>query len=116
MAAWVTVLDLKTDLNVDLTDTRDDVAYQDVLSAAVDFVERVRPGFNYGADPSSELPDPTEDLKLGTIRLATRWISRRKSPDGLIGMQELGQFRVPNVDPDIERLLGIGRYRGPVIA
>jgi hypothetical protein len=28
---------------------------------------------------------------------------------------DLGSARVPSVDPDIERLLGIGRYRGPMV-
>jgi hypothetical protein len=31
-------------------------------------------------------------------------------------MAELGAARIPSFDPDIERLLKIGRYRGPVFA
>ncbi|HEY0638712.1 MAG TPA: hypothetical protein VGD67_13765 [Pseudonocardiaceae bacterium] len=110
--------ELKTDLDTSAAgdDTRDDVALQVVLDAAVEFVQRVRPSFNYDADPLSELPDPPADLRLGTLRLASRWHTRRRSPDALVAMAELGAARVPSFDPDIERLLGIGRYRGPVFA
>jgi len=97
----------------------DNVRLQQVLDAAVAFVERVRSGdYNFAGDPDSELPDPGKDaqLVLGTLRLARRWHERRRSPDGLVDMGELGSSRIPSVDPDIERLLGIGRFRGPVFA
>ena len=56
------------------------------------------------------LPVPGSDFELGTIRLAGRWFTRRRSPDGLVSMAELGGARVPSFDPDIERLLRIGRH------
>lgn len=59
---------------------------------------------------------PPPDLHLGTLRLAGRWHTRRRSPDGLVAMAELGMGRVPSFDPDIERLLKIGRFRGAVFA
>jgi hypothetical protein len=106
--------DLKDDLG--LTDSRDDATLAPVLEAAIAFVERVhRSRFNFGdADPT--LPDPPPNVWLGTLRLAARWHNRRRSPDGLIDMGELGSARIPTVDPDIERLLRIGRYAKPVIA
>lgn len=113
MAAWVSLLDLKADLGVE--DERDDDALRDVLAAAVAFVERMRPEFDY-THPVITGFGPPEDVRLGTIRLAGRWHTRRRSPDGLVQMAELGASRVPSFDPDIERLLGIGRYRKPVIA
>lgn len=108
--------DLKEDLKIEEADTRDDERLQVVLDASIAFVERVCSSFNYDADPLSDLPDPSGDLFLGTIRLAGRWHIRRRSPDGLIQMAELGASRVPSFDPDIERLLGIGRFAKPVIA
>jgi len=111
--AWPPTLDdLKSDLNID--DTRDDVQLTTVLNAAVSFVERVRPDLDYAEVPEGEAP--TNDVILGTIRLAGRWHTRRRSPDGLVNMAELGASRVPGIDPDIERLLSIGRYVKPVIA
>lgn len=120
--AWPpSVEDLKLDMRVDAvadaeTYTRDDDALELTLDAAVAFVTRVRSRFNYAADPGSDLPDPPADLILGTLRLAGRWHARRRSPDALVSMAELGASRIPSFDPDVERLLKIGRYRGPVFA
>lgn len=109
--------ELKADMGIDAADTRDDDRLTVQLAAAVAFVERVRGGsFNFTGAVLSDLPDPTADLTLGTLRLTARWHTRRRSPDALVSMGELGSVRVPSFDPDIERLLGIGRYRGSVIA
>lgn len=115
---WPPTLDeLKDDLKIALTDTRDDTVLQRQLDASVTFVQRVRVGsFNFDADPTSTLPAPTADLELGTIRLAGRWFTRRRSPDALIAMADSASSRVPSFDPDIDRQLGIGRFRGPVFA
>lgn len=59
---------------------------------------------------------PDSQLKLGTVRLAARWYSRRLTPTALIELGDLGGARIPSFDPDIERLLRIGKYRAPVIA
>ena len=110
--AWPPPLDeLKVDMKIESTDTRDDARLQATLDAAVAFVERVRPEFNYTADALSDLPDPTADLRLGTLRLAWRWHTRGRSPDMLIQLAEMGASRVPSFDPDIERLLRIGRHQ-----
>lgn len=108
---------LKDDLGIDEVDTRDDARLSSMLDAAVAFVQRVHAGgFDFTGDVGSTLPTPDADLVTGTLRLAGRWHTRRRSPDGLVAMAELGAARVPSFDPDIERLLRVGRYRGPVIA
>lgn len=114
--AWVELPDLKADLGIDEADDRDDERLQVMLDAALAFAARVRPEFNWDEESGSDSPDPTNDVRLGVIRLAGRWHTRRRSPDALIDMGELGAARVPSFDPDIERLLGIGKYRGPVVA
>lgn len=96
------------------TDSRDDVALQDALDAAVDWVEDARAGdFDFGDDPT--LPEPPYRVFRGTIQLAKRWVNRLNSPDGLVDMGELGAARIPSVDPDIERQLGVGRWRRPLV-
>jgi hypothetical protein len=115
--SWPPALDaLKDDLGVN--DSRDDERLQRVLDAAVAFVERVHAGgYDFGTDDSDPpLPTPSSDIELGTVRLAGRWHIRRRSPDGLIQMGDLGTARVTSYDVDIDRLLRIGRYRGSVIA
>lgn len=105
---------LKADLGI--TDDRDDDGLQTQLDAALSFAHEVRADLNWDSDPDSELPAPTATHELGVIRLAGRWWTRRRSPDGLVQSNELGSSRIPSVDPDIERMLGIGRYRNPVFA
>ncbi|MDN5929484.1 MAG: phage gp6-like head-tail connector protein [Pseudonocardia sp.] len=106
---------LKLDMRI--TDERDDAPLQLVLDAAVAWVaERRRSSFNFDGDLGSALPDPTASIELGTLRLAARWHARRRSPDALIEVAEFGASRIPAFDIDIERLLGIGRYRKSVVA
>lgn len=116
-----TVADLREDLGLTASDTiaGDDARLSSVLAAAISYVERVRAGaFDFG-DPAGLaplLPRPGDDLCLGAVRLAGRYHTRRRSPDGLVSAGELGNSRVPLLDSDIERLLGIGRFARPVIA
>lgn len=120
---WVTLDELKNELadGEDVGDERpedpaDDERLQRVLDAAVAFVERVRKGqFNFDRDPLCDLPAPDADLKLGTLMLARRWDTRRRSPDGLVTMVDQGQARVLSFDPDIDRLLRLGRHARPVV-
>lgn len=122
MATWAngaivnapTIADVKTDASI--TDTRDDARLQMVLDAAIAKVVELRTDLNFAADPLSAAPYPDHDVWLGTVRLAHRWHVRRRSPDAAISMGDLGTSRVPMIDMDIERLLGIGRFSGPVFA
>ena len=120
MRAWPPQLDdLRAELELTEGDERpgDAQRLQAVLDAAVAYVARVRgSSVNLTGAPGSGLPGPDGDLLLGTLRLAARWHTRRRSPEGLLAMGELGAARVPSVDPDIERLLRIGRFARSVIA
>lgn len=108
---------LKGDLNIPSNDERDDSHLQLQLDAAVAFVETVHDGrYNFDGDVLVDLPAPNAGIRLGTLRLAGRWHTRRRSPDALIQMGELGAARVPSFDPDIDRLLRIGRFAPAVIA
>ncbi|OLT46486.1 hypothetical protein BJF85_16720 [Saccharomonospora sp. CUA-673] len=111
MPGWLTLADLKAEMDIDESDTRDDERLETALEAAEVFVERVRRGdFNFDQDPASDLPAPTADVRLGTLMLARRWNTRRRSPDGMVSMSEQGTATVVANDPDIARLLRIGRH------
>jgi len=116
----VTLENLKEDLKIDANDTREDGRMAGDLASAIAYVTRVRRGaFQFDPlDPAQwDLPLPTEDICLGTLRLAGRWVKRRRSPDGIVAVsQEMGTGRVPSFDADIDRMLGIGRHQGPVFA
>lgn len=107
-----TVTDVRADAGLTgaALDADDETALTTRTAAAIAFVQRVRPDFNYTYDPTSCLDDPSDDVWQGTVMLARRLFDRRRSPDGLIDMGDLGLGRVPSVDPDIERMLGIGRF------
>ena len=113
-----TLAQLKSDLNIDPDDTEQDIELGRQLDAAITFVEDRRgDSFNFHDESLVELPDPTRLLALGTIRLAGRWNARKRSQDGLVVMgPDMGSSRVPSFDPDIDRMLGIGRFSGPQFA
>lgn len=114
---WPPLLaDLKTDAGVPPDNTDDDANLLTDLASAVAYVQRVRPTFNYTNDPVSDDCPVTDDLWAGTLAYARRLFTRRRSPDGVISMGDLGVGRVPTVDPDIDRMLGIGRFAEPVTA
>lgn len=117
MTDWPPTLDqLKVEVGAD--DQRDDLALQAQLDAAMSFVRRVHDG-RYEFDlifGVSGLPYPGAEIVLGTLRLAARWYARRRSPDGLVAMGDLGSTLIPGFDTDLERMLEIGRYGGSVIA
>lgn len=121
MSVWPPQLgDLRSELEQTEDDARpgDGPRLQRVLDAAVAYVESVR-GSTVGFTPAALAagrPAPDADLVLGTLRLAARWHTRRRSPDGLVGMGELGSARVPVIDPDIQQLLRIGRFARSVVA
>lgn len=109
--------EVKDEMKLEPGDRRDDRRIARELAAAVAFVERVHASrYDFHDESGSGRPSPTADLALGTMRLAIRWVARGRSQDGLIDMGELGSTRVPSFDPDIDRLLQIGRFAPPVFA
>lgn len=111
--SWPPALDdYKDDQKIALDDARDDARITAELAAAAAFVQDQRPLFNYEHDPLVLLPGPesSADLMLGTIRLAARYVRRQSSPDGMVQLGDMGAARVSTFDPDIDRLLRIGRF------
>lgn len=120
MAAWVTFEELFNEAGLDDQggledlDPNDEQRLRRDFNAAVAFVERIHRGrYNFSGEPTSTLKLPTEDLKLGTLMLARRWDSRRRSVNGIVSMGEMGASRVTSYDADIDRLLRIGRHARP---
>lgn len=112
-----TLAELKIDKGIPVDDTRDDTELERQLTAAIGFVQRVHVDrYNLTDESDSELPLPDAAMVLGTIRLALRWHTRKRSPDALVAMGELGAGRVPSFDTDIDRMLRIGRFAPSVFA
>lgn len=101
---------------VGVSDDRDDVSLSVALHTAVSYVEDALAGeYNFAGTVGSLLPAPVGRVNAGTVLYAARLHNRRRSPDGMIDMGELGSARIPTFDPDVERLLGIGRWRTPMV-
>ena len=108
--------DLKAEIGRSRNDTVDDPQLQLDLDAAVAYVERELYGDFDFTGTSATLPAPTGDVFLGTLRLAFRWWNRRRSPEGVIDLGDVGMVtRVARIDSDVERMLGIGSYRRPMV-
>lgn len=111
--------DLKAEMRIDRSETADDANLQVALDAAVEYVEVKRAGdFNFTGATTGALallPTPGTKIVLGTLRLAVREHTLRRSPDGMIDNGEFGRVAVPRAMADIELLLGIGVYRTPMV-
>lgn len=118
MPGWVTLDEFVNELDEEAEDASELSAQERqrlerVFDAAVEFVERVHSGrFNFTGEPSSR-PAPGKQFKLGTVMLARRWHTRRRSPAMLVAAADQGAAKVPWQDEDINRLLRLGRHAIP---
>ena len=62
-----------------------------------------------GGTTEVEQPVDVEDLVQAVILLTGRYMARRNSPDGLVGMGELGVMRVAAIDRDVQSLIAPNR-------
>jgi len=112
--SWPPTLDdLKVDMKITPGETREDNTLSIDLGAAYDFAAERKAGkyrFDTNDPDQFALPDPPRDFRLGILRLAARLSERRRSKDGMINMQELGVARIAGSDPDIDRMLRLGKF------
>ncbi len=86
--------------------------------AAAAYVERVRPDlFTVTVSGADTLVtyDPDAAVVHGARLLAARLHARRSTPQGLASFGEFGPAGILRLDPDVERLLGVGRSATPAI-
>lgn len=79
------------------------VAWAGAVDAAAEWVEGRRPDVTY-----TDADTVGASIRLGTARLAQRWHARRTSPMGQAGFSDF-PAGILREDPDIAKLLGIGR-------
>jgi hypothetical protein len=120
MPGWVTLDELVNELQED-ADTEEELSDAErlrlvrVFDAAVEFVEIIHGArFNFTGQ-ISPLPLPRKTIILGTLMLAKRWHTRRRSPEMLVAAADMGAARVPWIDEDINRLLKLGRHAYPEV-
>lgn len=103
---WPDILDYRAWARI--PDTDDDLAIGEALAATVEAI-RHRCPILFSATPY--IPDDAfEACLLWTRRL----LARRSSPEGVIGVSDMGVATVGRWDPDVQRLLS--PYVDPVLA
>lgn len=119
VAGPATEATVKTLLNLEAGDTRDDDRIELNVNAANSLVatfRKVREAIapvDPLADPLAEWPDFTV---LGASLLAARWFKRNNSPAGVIDLGgDVGVAYVQRNDPDIGLMLGLGPYAAPAV-
>lgn len=123
MPGWVTLDEFVNEIDEEAVDASElsdaeRERLERVFDAAVEFVEIIHSGrFDFGGGPYvPPLPEPGKLMKWGTVMLARRWHTRRRSPDGLtVSSGETGSARIPSFDDDINRALKLGRHQYPSV-
>lgn len=111
MPTWLDAGNVEAVLGADLASEIDADSMQAFCDGTRSYVEDRRPDL-FVADEVEGEPavfTPTGSVLLGAAMLAWRFYSRRTSPLGVIGFTEDGASGMLREDPDIAKLLGIGR-------
>ena len=110
--AWITAEEVASTLGRNLA--RTDAGNLDrATKAAAAWVEDQRKDLVWLDATSADVPP---SVWLGTVMLVNRLLSRFGSPQGVAEFSgEFGPAAILRSDPVVERMLGVGRYQGPVI-
>jgi hypothetical protein len=79
--------------------------------AAAAYVERVRKDLFDEAGVYT----PNQDVVQAGLLLTSRLYARRSTPQGLASFGEFGPGTILRGDPDVDRLLGLGRHAPPKV-
>lgn len=117
-APWLPIADVLDQLGVDVTDDAKVASIERTRKAAAALVERARPDLvtrDAAAETGWTFVPSDAAIVDGAVLLTARLFARRSSPAGLASFGEFGPAAVLRFDPDIERLIGVGRYARPGI-
>lgn len=104
---WLTVDGYKAWARIAPEDTSDDPAIQAATDAAAEAIELRAPAA-FPTDPETGdplAPVPAMVIQAGLL-LANRLMSRRNSPDGVVGVSDMGTATVLSYDADISKMIG----------
>lgn len=109
--AWLPAAKVKAALGRQLAGGTDE-DLETARTAAAAYVEARRADLVWLDALPGDVP---ADVWLGAVLMTNRLLARRGSPQGLAELGEFGPATVLRTDPDVERLLGIGRYAKPTV-
>lgn len=103
---WLTVDEYKAFARIDPADTADDAAIAGNVAAAALTLE-IRAPLAFAVDSAGEplLPAVPADVHQAGLLLVNRLMSRRNSPDGVVGVSDMGTARIASYDADITQLV-----------
>ena len=103
---WLTTDAYKAWARIDAADVTDDVAITDAVDAASEAIQLRAPAA-FTVDPGTGAADPVpRSVIQAGLLLTNRLVSRRNSPDGVVGVSDMGTATVLAYDADITGLLG----------
>lgn len=103
---WLTVAGYKAWARIADGDTLDDAAIAASVAAATVAIELRAPrAFALVDVDDNPLPVPSDVVEAGYL-LTNRLMSRRNSPDGVVGVSDMGTSTIVAKDADISGLLG----------
>jgi hypothetical protein len=104
-APWLTPEEYKAWARIDPGDIADDTAITEAVAASSEAIESRASAAFAVDDAGTPLPVPRAVHEAGLL-LANRLLSRRNSPDGIVGVSDMGTARIASYDADISGLLG----------
>ena len=110
LGSWLTVDEYKAHYRIDPGDTTDDAAIAEVVAAAMERIESVAVKA-FTDDTLARVPWTVHEAGL---LQANRLMARRNSPDGVVGVSDMGTATVLSYDADITQ--NLSQWTVPVVA
>jgi len=110
--SWLTSAAVAAQLGLDPAEELPPLVEQVRLGAGA-WVERARADLAWVDDTGQGVDVVGGDVLAGAALMVARLHARGASPLGLASFAEFGPSQVLRLDPDIERMLGLGRYGKP---
>ena len=104
-APWLTVAEYKAWARIDPGDVADDAAISEAVDASQEAIWLRAPAAFAVDEAGTALPVPRGVHEAGLL-VANRLVSRRNSPDGIVGVSDMGTARIASYDADVSALLG----------
>lgn len=110
MPGWLTATEVAAHADVVGTPTAPGASLANATAAAEAYVESARRDLTFPTVPAEVETKPVPaTVKVGALMLAWRWYERRNTPLGMIVAPTGDPIEMLRDDPDIAKLLGVGR-------